>query len=164
MYIVFPKGLYRELWHDNKWLFLLSLIAMFVGLILLPFLNFTNVLIAIIISGYILFVIIFYVYYTRKGKPFYYNPFIIAVLSTIIYFIVVISVPFMKQTRNIANGYTVKQAHSIEEAMKTEKEISEEYLRKKSCREKINNLYNFFTADPGKSLIVPERDLFPIKN
>jgi hypothetical protein len=61
---------------------------------------------------------------------------------------------------NILNGYNVKQIHSIEDGIKKEKEISKEYMRKKSCGEQMTNYFNFFKAERGESLIVPERDLF----
>ena len=164
VFIVSPKGLYRELWHDNKWLLLISLIVMLLSLLFLPFLRQRFILIVTLLLGYILFVIIFYVYYTREGKPKYYNPFIVAVLVTIIMFMTGVFVACTKQTYNILNGYTIKQAHSIDDAIKNEKEISKEYMRKKSCGEQITNYFNFFKAERGESLIVPERDLFPINN
>ena len=160
VFIVSPKGFYKELWHDNKWLLLLSFIVMFISLILLPCLRRREILCATLILGYILFIIIFYVYYTRDGKPKYYNPFIIAVLASIFLFMTGVFGACCKQTYNILNGYTVKQTHSIEDAIKNEKEISKEYWRKKSCGEQITNYFNFFKAERGESLIVPERDLF----
>ena len=161
VYIISPKGLYRELWHDNKWLFLISLIAMFISLILLPCLRIKAVLTSILIGGYILFVVIFYVYYTRKGKPHYYNPIIILILVVSIIFGYPVFMALIKQTNNISNGYTLKQVHSIEDALKNKKEISEDYMRQKPFGEKISNIIKFFSAERGKSLIIPERDLFP---
>ena len=163
VFIISPKGLYRELWHDNKWLFLISLIIIFVSLILLPCLKIQEVLLTTLILGYILFIVIFYVYYSRKGKPNYYNPIIIGIFAGCCFFLASVSGPCIKQTNNIANGFTLKQIHSIEDAIKNEKEISQEYRRRKTCGEKIKNLCAFFVADPGKSLIVPERDFFENK-
>jgi len=163
VYIISPKGLYRELWHDNKWLLLISFIAMFISLMLLPCLRVKGILISILIGGYIIFVVIFYVYYTRKGKPHYYNPFIIAILVVSIVFGYPVLMAFVKQTHNISNGFTLKQVHSIEDALKNNKEISDDYMRKKPLGEKFSNMIKFFSADRGKSLIIPERDLFPNK-
>lgn len=163
VYIISPKGLYRELWHDNKWLLLISFIAMFFSLILLPCLRIKGILISILIGGYIIFVVIFYVYYTRKGKPHYYNPIIILILAVSIAFGFPVFLAFCKQTSNISNGYTLKQVHSIEDALKNKKEISDDYMRQKPFGEKIRNMINFFSAERGKSLIIPERDLFPNK-
>ena len=164
VYIASPKGLYRELWHDNKWLFLLSLIVMFLSLLLLPCLNIREILIIILILGYILFIVIFYVYYTRKGKPKYYNPFLPGILVGIIAFLSGVCGAFVSQTYNIARGYTLKQIHSIEDAIQKEKEIDDAYKRKKTCGEKIKNIFAFLAADTGKSLIIPERDFFENKD
>ena len=158
VYIISPKGLYRELWHDNKWLLLLSFIAMFISLLLLPCLRIRGILISILIIGYIIFVVIFYVYYTRKGKPHYYNPIIILILAVSLVFGFSVFTAFLKQTNNISNGYTLKQIHSIEDALK-KKQISEDYMRPKPLGEKFSNMIKFFSADRGKSLIIPERDL-----
>ena len=161
VFIISPKGFYKELWDDNKWLLLLSFIAIGIGLILMPSQMLKYPALFLIIGGYILFVIIFYVYYTRDGKPKYYNPFIIGILVGLILFMSGVMGACLAQTRNISNGYTVKQVESIEKAQKANQTISNEYYRKKSCGEKIKNIYNFLTASNGKSLIVPERDLFP---
>ena len=67
---------------------------------------------------------------------------------------------FINQTHNIANGFTVKQLHSIQEAINNDKEINKEYLREKSLGEKIKNLWEFLKDEKGQSLIIPERDLF----
>ena len=163
VYIISPKGLYKELWHDNKWLFLLSLIVIFVSAVLLPFLRIREILLSTLIGGYILFIIIFYVYYTRDGKPKYYNPFLIPILAVSIVFITFVFNACFKQTRNICEGYTLKQMHSIQEAMKKNQEIKYDYMKKKTCGEKIKNICEFLKFDPGESLIIPERDLFSNK-
>ena len=64
------------------------------------------------------------------------------------------------QTQNICKGYTVKQIHSIEQALKTDKEVNKQYLRKIGCKEGFSNFWKFLKSDNGKSLIIPERDLF----
>ena len=109
--------------------------------------------------GYILFIIIFYVYYDRDGKPFYYNPFLPGVLGAVACFLIPLTPACCAQTRNISKGYTVKQMHSIEETLKNEKSLNTRYTKNLTCGEYLNNIKQFFAADPGKSLIVPERDL-----
>ena len=49
--------------------------------------------------------------------------------------------------------------HSIEQTLKKEKDISQQYLREITYKEGFNNFLNFLKSDKGKSLIVPERDL-----
>ncbi len=163
VYIISPKGLYKELWHDNKWLFLLSLIVIFVSAVLLPFLKIKEILLSTLIAGYILFIIIYYVYYTRDGKPKYYNPFLIPILVVALVLLTPVFNACFKQTRNICEGYTLKQMYSIQEAMKKNQEIKYDYMKKKTCGEKIKNICEFLKFNPGESLIIPERDLFPNK-
>ena len=164
VFIVSPKGLYKELWHDNKWLFLLSLILIFGSLLIFIFPKFKIIFLCILIVGYILFIIIFYVYYTRDKKPNYYNPFLIPILVLGGIFLTSSSIALVKQTINISQGYTLKEIHSIQEATLNNKELYKKYFGKKSCKECIKNFYKFFMADTGKSLIIPERDLFPNKD
>ena len=159
VYIVSPKGLYKTLWDKNKYLFLLSIIAIVVSLSLVYCLRQVTVLICIASSGYILFIIIFYVYYDRDGKPFYYNPFLPGVLGAVSCFLVPLTPACCAQTRNICKGYTVKQMHSIEESLKNEKGLHERYTKNLTCGEYLTNIKQFFAADISKSLIVPERDL-----
>ena len=159
VYIVSPQGLYKTLWDKNKYLFLLSIIAIVVSLSLIYCLRQVTVLLSIASLGYILFIIIFYVYYDRDGKPFYYNPFLPGVLGAVSCFLIPLIPACCAQTRNISKGYTVKQMHSIEETLKKEKDLSERYIKNLTCGEYLNNFKYFLAADPGKSLIVPERDL-----
>ena len=160
VYIVSPKGLYKTLWKKNKYLFILSLLCILVGCGLLIFLRIVTVLIVIISIGYVLFVIIFYVYYDREGKPFYYNPFLPGVLVAVSWYLFILCAACCNQTRNICRGYTIKQIHSIEETFKNDRSEMNRYNRNLTCGEKIANFCQFLKADIGQSLIVPERDLF----
>ena len=159
VFISSPQGLYQDLWEGNKYLFVTSVIVMLLSLILLSCLR-ACCLIFLVTAGYITFIVLFYVYYNREGKPFYYNPFLIAALATISWFLFPLSGALVSQTINICKGYTVKQMHSIEQTLKKEKDVSQQYLREITCKEGFNNFLNFLKSDKGKSLIVPERDLF----
>ena len=161
VFIISPKGLYRQLWDKNKYLFLISVIATIGPVFFLCCLKFVSVILTIIIIGYILFIIIFYIYYDRDGKPFYYNPFLPGILAAVSWYLIPLSSACCAQTRNISRGYTVKQLHSIEEAFKNNKDADNRYFKDLTCGEKINNIWQFLTADIGESLIVPERDLIP---
>jgi palmitoyltransferase ZDHHC9/14/18 len=164
VFIVSPKGLYKELWHDNKWLLLISLIVIFISLILIPFLKIKIILVFILCAGYILFIVIFYVYYTRDGKPKYYNPFIIPIFAVAMVFMSPVLAACCKQTRNISNGLTIKQIDSIQKALKKNEESNiNNYMKEKTCGERIKNICQFLNSEIGDSLIVPERDLFPNK-
>ena len=161
VFIVSPEGLYKTLWNKNKILFLISVIAMFGPVVLLFNIIIIKTLVFIMIIGYILFIIIFYVYFDLDGKPFYYNPFHPLVLFSISWFLFPLCGACCSQTRNISKGFTLKQLHSIEETFKDDKEASNRYIKDLTCREKINNIWHFLKADIDKSLIVPERDLIP---
>ena len=160
VFVANPKGLYKTLWKENKYLFLLSVIAMVVSGGLLLCLRIITTLLVIVSGGYILFIIIFYVYYDREGKPFYYNPFLPGVLIAVSWYLIPLTAACISQTRNICKGYTAKQMHSIRETLKKEKAVDEKYIKDLNCKELINNFFEFLKSDTGKSLIVPERDLF----
>ena len=155
-----PKGLYKTLWKENKYLFLLSVIVMVVSGGLLLCLRIITTLLVIVSAGYILFIVIFYVYYDRDGKPFYYNPFLPGVLIAVSWYLIPLTAACISQTRNICKGYTAKQMHSIRETFRKEKAIDEKYIKDLTCKELCNNFFEFLKSDTGKSLIVPERDLF----
>ena len=159
VFIAKPKGLYKTLWKENKYLFLISIITVAVSGGLLLCLRIITALLVIASAGYILFIIIFYVYYDLEGKPFYYNPFLPAVLIAVSWPIFPLTTACIAQTRSICKGYTVKQIHSISETLRKEKAIDNRFIKDMTCKELFNNFLEFFKSDIGKSLIVPERDL-----
>ena len=163
VYIVSPKGLYKQLWDKNKYLFLLSIITICISLPFVLCLRIVLILLLIAAGGYTLFIIIFYVYYDRDGKPFYYNPFLPAVLFGVFFFMFSLVGACCAQTRNIFRGYTVKQVDSIEKMAQNNKGINNIYFKNISCGDQLKNMWNFLKAEQGKSLIVPERDLFSNK-
>ena len=133
------------------------------SLFLILFLRIVTALLSIAICGYVLFIIIYYVYFGRNGRPFYYNPFHPGVLAAVGWYVIPLMSAWCAQTRNIRKGYTVKQMHSIEEITNKEK-MNNKYIKDLTCGEQFNNLWKFLKADIGESLIIPERDLIPINN
>ena len=164
VFIVSPEGLYKTLWEKNKYLFVIGCIVFGLSLILMPFLKIITFLAVTAGAGYILFIILFYVYFGRNGRPFYYNPFLPAVFGAVAWYLGPLSSAFCAQSYNICKGYTVKQMHSIEETLKKEKGVDNKYTKDLTCGEHCNNFWKFIKADPGKSLIIPERDLVPNNN
>ena len=164
VFIVSPEGLYTTLWEKNKYLFLTSSIVFGLSICLLLILRIVPVLLATASAGYILFIIIYYIYYGRDGRPFYYNPFLPLVFGAVGWYIFPLITACCAQTRNISQGFTVKQMHSIEETLKKEKIIDNKYTKNLTCGERIRNLWEFLKSDTGKSLIIPERDLIPNNN
>ena len=164
VFIVSPEGLYTTLWDKNKYLFLIGCIVFGLSLILMMFLRIITFLAATAVGAYILFIVIYYVYYGRNGRPFYYNPFLPAVFAAVGWYLFPLTSAFCNQTNNICKGYTVKQMHSIEETLKKEKGIDNKYTKDLTCGELISNFCKFLKYDRGKSLIIPERDLIPNNN
>ena len=163
VFIISPKGLYSILWNKNKYLFILSIIIIVASIYSIPYCRFFFILIGTSIFGYFIFIIIFYVYYDREGKPFYYNPFHFGILAIIFCYLIPLGRAFYTESVIIGRGYTLKQMHSIEEAIRDQKSLRERYTKKLTYRESFNNIWEFLTADRGKSLIVPERDLITNK-
>ena len=163
VFIISPKGLYTTLWNKNKYLFILSIFIIVASIYLIPLLRIFCIVIVTAIFGYFIFIITFYVYYDREGKPFYYNPFHFGLLAIIFCFFIPLGRAFYTESVIIGRGYTLKQMHSIEEAIRDQKSLRERYTKKLTYRETFNNIWQFLIADRGKSLIVPERDLISSK-
>ena len=95
----------------------------------------------------------------------YYNPLIILFYVSSIYFFVFVFTTFCGQSFYIASGYTIKQTQSIKNEMidiinlRSEHKLNNEYTRRRTFKEGIENIIKFLKADIGKSLIEPERDL-----
>ena len=155
------------LYKSNKYLFILSVFLMSISLIysycgvrdllclLFPFL-----------IGLIIFIIMWNKYiYILKNIPYYYNPYILASFFSAISFTLFVFSTFIGQTISICSGYTIKQSRSIRNEIielsysDTHNEINQEYLRDKTCKERIYNFIKFLKKGIDKSLIVPERDL-----
>ena len=70
---------------------------------------------------------------------------------------------FCGQTFFISSGFTIKQRDSIRKQIiglyGDNKNVSEEYTRKKTFYEQCKNIKNFLFEKVEKSLIIPERDL-----
>ena len=154
------------LYKGNKYLLLLSLFLMMVGLIY-AYCGIKDILCIIIpfFIGFVIFVILWYkhIYAVNNNIPRYYNPYILIVFLAAIILTLFVSATFFQQTRFISSGYTLKQVSSIRNEMidlaYSNKEIKSEYTRPKNIKERIKNIIIFLKADIGKSLIIPERDL-----
>lgn len=162
VFIIEPKGLYTQLWNNNIWVSLICLILIGLGIITLMCSIYIGT--TIIICWYIMFIIIYYIYYKREENQKYYNPFIILVFGGSIFFLFSVVGQFCVQNNNICNGLTVKQKKSIKDALTNKEKINEEYIKHKTCGDKIKYFCIFLFGDIPKSLIIPERDLFPIEN
>jgi hypothetical protein len=156
------------LYKGNKYLFIISAILIFIGLFYL-YCGVRDILCILVpcIIGLIILIILWHKnIYINKNIPSYYNPYILVSFASAISFCIFVTTTFVGQTNYICSGYTVKQTRSIFNEMidisirNQPLKINQEYTRKKTFKEEINNIIKFLTTDVDKSLIVPERDLF----
>ena len=165
IFIINPKGIWSIIYSNNKILLIISiiLISFSAFYLLLGCINFF-VLFVPSGSGFILF---FYAFYKNKPNNFenFRNPFIIPVLIVNLFFCIFVIINFIKQTKNISKGVTIKQEASIKR--ETIKNISKNkntnfdkyYFTKRTKKEKIKNIIKFLFKKIDHSLIIPKRDL-----
>ena len=122
---------------------------------------------AIIISliGYISLNILFYKCKV-KDFPFFYNLLSLPVIVSSFFFLLFLMNNFVKTLSVISSGFTTKQQASIQKEYynikynNSGKKLNEEYTRKRSFKEKVNNIIEFlFKRKQIESLIDPKRDL-----
>lgn len=122
---------------------------------------------AIIISliGYISLNILFYKCKV-KNFPFFYNLLSLPVIVSSFFFLLFLMNNFVKTLSVISSGFTTKQQASIQKEYynikynNSGKKLKEEYTRKRSFKEKVNNIIEFlFKRKQIESLIDPKRDL-----
>ena len=155
------------IYKSDKFFFILSSILMSIALIYL-YCGVRDILCLLIpaLIGFVIFIILWYKHIALLNKlPPYYNPYLLLVfVSALSLFIFVLST-FISQTSHICSGFTIKQSRSIINEIidlsyrDNSNKINNEYIRNKTFKEKINNLFKFLKKDIGKSLIIPERDL-----
>ena len=69
------------------------------------------------------------------------------------------------QSFHISSGYTIKQNASIKEEMvniryyKPNNKLKSEYIRARTFKERIANIFSLIRTNIDESLIIPERDL-----
>ena len=157
-----------NLYKGNKYLFILSILLMVIGL-LYAYCGVRDLFCLIIplLIGLCIFIRMWYKYlYILNKLPGYYNPFILIVFISAISLCLFATSAFLGQTIYICSGYTLKQNRSIRNEIielsykHSHSEIKREYTRNKTLKEKIKNMISFLKSDIGKSLIIPERDLF----
>ena len=165
IFIIKPKKIWNILYTKSKVVIIIS--SVLVGLsTLLALFNLLHLMILIYPYGigFILFTIIFYKYKPEDYES-YRNPFCILVIVASCYFGVFVTGHFVKQTKTISSGLTIKQNNSIQKEIvdnslnKNNIKFDKDYLSKKSINERFYNIKKFLTKKIDKSLIIPERDL-----
>ena len=150
--------------HDKK----LSIICMCfiaIGLLFCMCSNIFCLTIQFIIAFIIYYVMWLKYSYGNNNTKINYNPFIIAFYIGSIYFFGFVISTFWRQSDYISSGYTIKQTQSIRDELmniynsKSNNKLKDEFIRKRTFKEKVMNIIKFLKADNGPSLIIPERDL-----
>lgn len=166
VFIIKAKETLNPLYNGNKWLLFLSIILIIIC-ILFSTSRFPDYGIILItgLSGLGIFLIIWNKYVPRKGKPSYFNPFIILSFIISLSFGVFVTANFCAQSFHISRKLTVKQVISINEKIRdlsiqnTGQQIDYNYIRRPSCKEGLYNIFIFLITKVDKSLIIPKRDL-----
>ena len=166
IFIIKPKKIWNILYSKSKAVIIISAILLGTSTILALFsiLHFM-ILIYPYGIGFIMFTIIFYKYKPDDYES-YRNPFCILVIIASCYFGVFVTAHFIRQTKTISSGLTIKQNNSIQKEIvenslyKNNIKFDKDYLSKKTIKERFNNIMKFLTKKIDKSLIAPERDLY----
>jgi hypothetical protein len=167
IFIIKSRETLLPLYKGNKWLLIISIILLFISFLfstsVIPIIRFIPIPGLI---GYSFFLYIWYKYFPKNEQtPSYYNPFIVLIFIVSILLGVLDSTHFYKQISHISKGITIKQKKSINDKIvdlsknNSNQKISNNYLRRLSFTEKINNIISFLSTKMDKSLIIPERDL-----
>lgn len=118
--------------------------------------------------GYAIVIVLFFISTSNQpiAYPYEYNPFSVIVLVGAVSLCLFGVVNLGKVCYNLFQGYTTKQLISIQrEYMKASNQskgdIEEGYLKPKTCREKMNNVFSLVCQKQIPSLIDPIQDLEP---
>ena len=166
IYIINPKGIWKIIYSNDRTLLFISLILISISSLYILF---------GCMNSFILFVpsctgLIFFAYIFYKNKPDNFekfrNPISILVFIVNLFLFFFVNAHFVKQTKNITRGITIKQDVSIKREIinYTNKDkitnLNKYYLTKKTKKEKIKNIIKFLFKKTGPSLIIPKRDLY----
>ena len=166
IFIINPKGIWSILFENNKWILFLSFVLITFSSVY-AFLGCINFYVLFGPSGLgiLLFIILFYLY-KPDDYEFFRNPISLVVCISSVQFGIFVIITFIKQTRNIGTGFTIKQNHSIQKeiidnTLKNKNiEFDKNITSQKTKKEQFKNIIKFLTKKIDKSLIIPKRDLF----
>ena len=165
VYIINYNEILYHIINGNKYILYLSVFC-FISSIYFCFRpRGNNIAIFLVIFGLCLFFYLWYKYVPRDDKPRYFSPMIN------IFFILCLTCGlflignFCTQIYVVSRKSTIKQDASIKAKIKelhqanANIQISEDYNRNITFKEKMNNIIDCLFAKIDKSLIVPNRDL-----
>ena len=165
IFIINPKGIWSIIYSNNKIILIISIVLISLSGFYL-FIGCINFFALFVPSG-VGFTLFFYAFYKNKPNNFenFRNPFCIPVLIVNLFFGIFAFINFIKQTKNIAKGVTIKQEASIKREainniVKNKKtNFNKYYFTKRTKKEKIKNIIKFLFKKIDHSLIIPKRDL-----
>ena len=167
IYVLFRSNypLWTSIFNGNKILFSISLLLMVYGITYASMGGMDFGLISLTVgSGIGIFIFLFYKYVPLKNAPLYFNPISLLFLGGSCGFFCFVFGTFMVQISNISMGYTIKQKacinrEYIESIRRQEYNVDRSYIKKKSFRERIENVKKFITMEIPESLIDFDRDI-----
>ena len=165
VFIINPKGIWSIIYSNNKIMLIISIVLISLSGFYL-FIGCINFFALFVPSG-VGFTLFFYAFYKNKPNNFenFRNPFCIPVLIVNLFFGIFAFINFIKQTKNIAKGVTIKQEASIKReainniAKNKKTNFNKYYFTKRTKKEKIKNIIKFLFKKIDHSLIIPKRDL-----
>ena len=167
IYVLFRSNfpLWTSIFNGNKILFSISLLLMIYGITYVSMGGMDFGLISFTVgSGIGIFIFLFYKYVPLKNAPLYFNPISLLFFGGSCGFFGFVFGTFLVQISNISMGYTIKQKacinrEYIESIRRQEYNVDRSYIKKKSFRERIENVKKFITMEIPESLIDFDRDI-----
>lgn len=153
------------MFKESKVLFIISLVLISISFIYASCgVNDYGILSVPFIIGYVIFIVVFYkTKPTGLTYPWFFNPFTVGVTVSAFGLGVFVISTFVQQTSHVMEGFTTKQIFSIKKEyikhIAKEEKIAKEYLRQKTCKERMINLKNFLMMKSVMSIIDSDRDL-----
>ena len=166
IFIIDSKGIWSIIYSNDKAILIISICLISFSIIYL-ILGCNNFYVLFLPSG-IGFILFLFAFYKNKPDNFekFRNPFTFLVFIINIFLFFFVNINFIKQTKNIATGITIKQLISIKrEAINNisnhinNSDLNKDYFTKKTKKEKIVNIFKFLFKKIDNSLVVPKRDL-----
>ena len=149
IFIIKPQNIWIILFLNDKWFIFLCIILISISVIY-ACLGSINIYILLGPSGvgFLIFTFLFYKYKPNNYESFR-NPFSIPTLIASVQFGVFVIANFIKQTKTIGSGLTIKQNSSIQKEIinysldQKNIEFDKDYLSKKNIKEQFKNIIIF---------------------
>ena len=166
VYIIKYNDVLHYILKGNKYLIYLIIICVILSMLFSRCIGGIMYSSFFITMAFCLFIFMWYQYVPRNDKtPAYYSPLINILYIFCLIFGCNIIGNLCGQLYVLSHKRTIKQDASIKakivelKQLNKDLKVSEDYNRKITCKEMMNNIIEFLFSNIDKSLIVPERDL-----